>query len=151
MQLNRQTADNYGTCKTVYLGLASRYAALVAANGGNTSGFDQGTIDTYLFKVEHEFEKGSWSESSLNNEQGDAFEYQVILTIRQMNAEVRAWRKYWAFKKVIALVFDFQGNELLFGSDQEPLIFGGKKDPEQRITNGSFYNATITGQMRNPV
>lgn len=149
MQLNRQTGDNYGTIKVAYFGLAKDFDALIAANSGSMTGFSQSTIDTYLFKPEFEFEKGAWAETSNSSQNGDSLLYELYFKFRQMNPAVRAWRKFWLFKEMICLVYDFQGNEILFGSKDEPLTFSGKKPNEQRATDGSFYDVVLSTQMRN--
>lgn len=151
MQLNRQTGENYGTIKSIYIGEASQYNALIAANGGASSGFSQNDIDTYLYKVEPEFEKGTWSENPQPSDHGDAFLYEIILKIRRMNSAVRAWRSYWYNKEIIALVYDHQGNEILFGSDYEPLSFSGSKPTEQSAPIGSFYDVKLSGLSRLPL
>lgn len=151
MQLSRQTADNYGTIRLAYFGLASNYNALVSANNGNLTGFSQANIDNYLHKAEFEFEKADWKETPQSNSQGDSFIYDLFFKFRQMNAAVRSWRAYWHNQDIICLVYDFQGNEMLFGSANEPLNFAGSKANVQRATDGSFYDVVLSAQMRSPI
>lgn len=151
MQLIRQTGNNHGTIKEVYLGHASDYAAFVAANSGAITGFSDANIANYLNKVEFEFEKASWGEQTNQGESGDVFQYDILLKIRRMNQAVRTWRANWFYRKMMVLVFDFQGNEILFGSTDEPVRFSASKPNEQRVTDGSFYDVKLQLTSRNPV
>lgn len=151
MQLDRQTGNNYGTIKTAYLAAAMHYDAIIAANGGSGSGFSAAVLNQYFHKVEFEFEQGTWRENPNRSGHGTAFNYEVLLKVRQMNAPVRAWRSHWLNRQVLALIYDHQGNEILFGSADEPFDFLGGKETEQRATSGAFYDAVISGSIRFPV
>lgn len=150
MNHNRQEGNNYGGIKELWLAIASDYPTIKAAQGLDPS-MPQAVKDQFFHLVEFEFEQGSYQQDQLNGANGPYFRHTIKLTLARWNAATRAFNDFWYPKDLIALVYDFIGNELLVGSDQEPLDTRGKKPGKTKITQGSNLIINITGDTILPV
>ena len=145
MNHERQSGENYGSLKALWLALAADYPDIIEAISGAVP-VPQPVLDQYFHKVEFEFEQASYQLTQVaGGVHGDHGRHLISIKLARWNSATRAFHKFWWQKEIVALAYDFMGNELMIGSSYEVLRLQGQKPGKKKVTQGSDLMIKITG------